>query len=379
MSLTKRQLALRRDAIGGSEVGALAGLSKWASPIQIFEAKVLGEQKEESLAMFLGTELEEPIAKLYARETKRWVRPCDSIINPKYPLALATPDRAVFERPVPELARKKLLGLEAVRQAEKGLEVKSTTWRQAERWGPEGSDEIPEEYLAQVQWCMGVTGLTTWDCAVLIDKDDFRTYSINFDEELFLGLYEIAARFMRDHVIPKRPPPVDATEQYSEFLGRRWRNNEKERIASTPEIEQLATFLAHLAEHERRLKHWKGLTKNRLMELIGQAGGVDGAFGKISWNRNKDSHTVDWKAMATDARDVAALLIQALPPGDQRTQLTTWVTMLETSHTKVGPGARPFKFTPSKPLLAELQARAQLPALSPITVQNNPQDNQDHQ
>lgn len=371
MSLSKRQLALRRGAVGGSEVAVLAGCSKWSTPIEVWESKVLGATKPITEPMFFGVVLEEPIAQVYAAREGRWLRRVDSLINGRYPLAIATPDRAVFSAPRSDLAKRRLLGLSAFREAEKGLEVKSSTWRQRDRWGKEGSDFIPDEYATQVTWHMGVTEVKVWDVAVLFDRDEFRVYRVHFDEQLFLGLYELASKFMRDFVIPRRPPPPDASEQYSEFLGRRWGSNRSELLQTDDEFDALAARLGVLDELQSRVALAHEWTTNQLKARIAEAGGVAGAWGNIYWRRERARAVFD----ARSAFDAVKAAVLALPDGDVRGKLAATIASLETLHTRSVDGKRPLKAYFTKDTRIAL-AGMTLSDFAPALTQNNPQDNQ---
>ena len=354
-SLSKRQQAIRRETVGGSEVSVLAGVSRWSTPIGLYEAKVTGLLKEQEDPMLFGIAFEEPVAQIYAAKTGAWLRPVDTLINGKYPLACATPDRAVFPAPVASLVRRKKLGLSAMREAERGLEIKTTTWRSKAEWGPEGSDIMPLEYECQVQWCMGVTGVHQWDVGVMFDRDSFRILKVRFDADLFESLYELAARFMRDHVIPRRPPPVDYSQQYEDFLNRRWAKTRPSLLVSTPEIDALAEHLARIDEVWGRLEDMRRLTTNKLREIIGDASGIEGEWGKIYWRREKDRVEFDQSAALEEVRLLAALAVQALPAGDTRASLEKGLTTLVQRHTTTRPGNRPLKFYPTKVLKAALK------------------------
>lgn len=375
--LSKRQLALRRDAIGGSEVAVLAGLSSWASPIEIFEAKVLGAEKAETDPMLFGIVLEEPIAQVYARKTGKWLRGVDTLINGKFPLAIATPDRAVFAAPRADIVRRKKLGLATFRECERGLEIKSTTWRQRDRWGPEGSDQVPDEYAVQVVWHMGVTGVREWDLAVLFDRDDFRVYHLRFDETLFTGLYALAEKFMREHVIPKRPPEPDASAAYAEYLGNTWRRDTGQHLQATDELEALVRRLLVLKGVSSAVEESKKLVENQLKALIGEASGLVGTFGRVDWKREKDRTVFDAEAAVSEMGTLCALALNTLPAGDTRDQLKAQLDSVVARHTTTKPGNRPLKTYPSKDESAELAQlvdvyRAALPS---STEQDNPQHN----
>lgn len=354
MTLSKRQLSLRRDAIGGSEIAVLAGLSKWATPIELWESKVLGTEKEETDPMLFGVAFEEPIAQVYAKKKGAWLKQVNTLINGKYPLAVATPDRAVFSAPRADLARMKKLGLAMFRESDLGLEIKSANWRQKDRWGPEGSDYVPDEYAAQCTWCMGVTGKEEWDLAVLFDRDDFRIYHLRFDAEFFGYLYELAERFMREHVIPKKPPPVDASENYTAFLERRWERNSADLVRAPEDIEALVFRFAAIGELDRRIYEAKKLVGNTLRAAVGEGGGFETQYGKLFWRREKDRQTVDHEAMATEAITIAGLVIQSLPAGERRAELEQQLRTLKSRHTTTTPGNRPLKFYGTKEFKALL-------------------------
>ncbi len=289
MSLTEKQLKMRRTGIGASEIAALAGLSKYSTPIQIYERKVGLAPAESSLRMDLGDLLEEPIAQLYARRTGTRLRKCVTLRHRTHEIALATPDRAVFRGEVPA-------GL-PIRSAERLLQIKTTGWRQRDEWGREGTDEIPEDYLAQVQWEMDVADVPLCDVAVLVDRDEFLVYTVARDPELVAGLHEVAARFWQDHVLPQRPPPPDASERYAEYLGRAFPREQSELLKPAP-LEIEATALA-LRGHEAAIKDLTQLAeveKNTLRAFIGEATGVTGSFGRITWKAARGSTRVDWEA-----------------------------------------------------------------------------------
>jgi putative phage-type endonuclease len=357
VSLTRRQLELRADAIGGSEIAALAKLSRWATPIEIYEAKILGTEKPQTLAMELGHLLEEPVAKIYQRRTSTWLRVVHSLKSPRYPFAVATPDRAVFLERVGDLVKSKKLGLSDFRRAERGLECKTTGWRQKHRWGDEGSDQVPDEYAVQCLWGMGVSELRAWDLAALFDRDDFKIYRLVFDAETFEGLYEIAARFMVDHVIPRVPPPVDASDQYADFLSRAWKTNQVEPIAAGPELERLAVELAKLVEVERRVELAKQARVNQLKLAIADAGGLQSpVFGKILWRRSKARKLFDGKAAARELLDLTGLVLNALPAGELRESLTARRAEIILKNTRELEGNRPFRPYWSPALLDQVKS-----------------------
>lgn len=321
--LTPEQKARRRGGIGASEIAALAGISRWSTPIAIYESKVHGFELESSYAMELGTEFESPIARIWARREKRYIAIVDTLQHPTMPFALATPDRGVYlTAEARGDGRKKKQNLDG---AEKILQVKSTNWRLKYLWGEEGTDSIPDEYVAASHWEGSVAGVGMVDFAVDFDKTKLATYRVVVDAGIFAALYEIAARFMTDHVLARVPPPPDATDRYTEFLTRafpRVKQQNLDPIQNTEEdVLQTIALFAKLKVGEKRLESMLKLVRNKIVTRIGGAQGITGPFGKITWQKNKDGTKVDWKTVADESMRIAALVVQTMPEGDQQKEL----------------------------------------------------------
>lgn len=336
MSLTPEQLELRRTGIGASEIAALAGLSKWATPIQIYEAKRTGHVVEANVAMELGTLLEEPIAQLYRKRTGRFVLPVYTLRHPSKRYAIATPDRAAFVTP-PAIGEVEIRELNHLRDAEKLVQIKSTSWRLAREWGMPGTDEVPEDYLAQATWEMGVAGVPCADFAVLFDKDRFELFTVHFSLPLFEGLYEIAARFMRDHVEAGVPPAPDASKQYAEFLGRAFPRETSEDIApvDAPDVVEAVRTYALLKLVEKRTELAIQKVRNLITGTIGNRTGILTPLGRVTWKKERDSEGVNWQAAANDARTLALLLLQRFGdqlPAPERDDLVAKLRQLEAEH-----------------------------------------------
>jgi putative phage-type endonuclease len=338
-ALSGRQLILRRDAIGGSEIAVLAGLSKWSSPIEVWEAKVLAREKEQTDAMEFGVFFEEPIAKIYAHRFERWLKPVDTLKNPRWPFLCATPDRAVFVGPVKELAKRQLLKLEDLAAAEKMLEIKSTTWRQAYEWGEPGTDQIPTEYIPQTTLEMGLSGHLLCDVGVMVDRDSFERYTVHFKIELMEALNEIGERFIREHVNTGIPPPPDASDKYAEFLGRAYPHAIGDKktplIQASPQMVELVLLWAKVREAEKKIGDLEGKVANSLRSIIGPHRGLQSKqFGKVYWSDVADQQGIDWQELGREAMLVAGLVLQGELSEEQRAQLSLQVKTLEQRHQK---------------------------------------------
>ncbi len=284
MSLTQEQKALRLTGIGGSEIAAVLGLSPWARPIDVWRAKVMGMEVEETLPMRRGRILEPAICSWYAEDYGAKLRECGTLRHPSSRVLLATPDR-LATLPTGE---------------ERVLEAKSANFRMLDRWGQDGTDEVPEYYLVQVASEMGCAKLPAADLAVLIAGDDFRVYHLHRDLELESMLLECAERFWTDYVITKREPAPDASESYGEWLKEKYKEPKGGFIAAPAQAAPYARQL-HAARHAKSVaEKMEQDARQNLEALIGNAEGMEGDGWRISWKMTKGKAAVNWEAVVQE-------------------------------------------------------------------------------
>lgn len=174
--ITREQwLALRRTGIGGSEAGAVMGLSEYGSPLTVVLDKTgrLPISNEESEFATVGNILEpiirrELVGQYIAEKMKLAVAvldPTHMYRSREWPWMLCNPDGFLH---IPTMYEHTFEGLEEdeIRLAEKardiGLEIKTGSSYQLKHWGGRGGDEVPDSYYCQVQHYMAVTGLSEW-------------------------------------------------------------------------------------------------------------------------------------------------------------------------------------------------------------------------
>ena len=116
-------LAERMKGIGGSDVAAILGLSKWSTPYDVWQSKLgLADPTPDNDAMKWGRLLEPVVRQAYAERTGLAVAvPSDPLVMPGYDFARAN--------------------LDGIREDGRIVEIK--TARYADGWGDEGSDEVP--------------------------------------------------------------------------------------------------------------------------------------------------------------------------------------------------------------------------------------------
>ena len=182
-------LRARRSALGASDSAAVCGLSPWSSALSVWLDKrglvpptPMTPQQRWGLLLepAVAAEFELHYPLLGVRPSPGWV------VSPDCPWMGCTPDRLID-----------------------GGVLELKTSRTSEGWGPDGSAEVPEHYLVQVQHQMFVTNTRRAFLAALIGGSDFRTYEVARHEGLIERLLAVGGHFWREHVEPGDPPAPD--------------------------------------------------------------------------------------------------------------------------------------------------------------------------
>lgn len=265
--LTNRDRAIRTTGIGASEIAAIVGLHPARKPIDVYAEKVgLAEPFEGNTFTEWGNRLEAVVAQAYAEKNKVCVfKPgTQRHHDPRFPFALATPDRAV----VPGRHRARAYW-------QRLLEIKNVSVFRADDFG-EGGDAIPEHMLAQVQWQLEVCDLDEAVLVPLIGGNDYREYPVKRDREFGGLLLDIAGRFWTDNVLKQVAPPVDGSSGYTEYLRRRFPKDAGPVLEPTDEARALVARLRAAKAAKKVAEEAETLAANELRALIGEAAGVAG-------------------------------------------------------------------------------------------------------
>ena len=217
-------LEMRRTGIGGSDVAAILGLSRYRTAVDVYEDKIATEapHDEQSQAAYFGSVLEDVVAKEFSKRTGMKVQRVNSMLRMgEGGWMIANIDRAVVN---PEIAGRVFV-YDEDRQIETGrqistdmiLECKTASSYIADQWGPSQEAEIiagevvtehkiPLYYETQVQWYLGVTGARICFVAVLLGGQDFRIYRVDRDDDVIEALREQCSKFWHENVLANVPP-----------------------------------------------------------------------------------------------------------------------------------------------------------------------------
>lgn len=281
--LTQAQLDMRRSGITATDIVAIAGFSRWMTDLEVYEQKLGAPPKPMNLAMQMGHAAEPVVVDALAREYDLRLAPGETTRHNIMPWVLATPDRFVLDE-------------RDVRCAV--VECKLVGWRQVPDWlDADGVAVFPDSVAIQAMWQMGTTAQRRCFVGALLggwSDDDFHHTIVEFNESIWWNLLELAERFWKDHVEPKRPPKPDDSARATETLQRLYPSiRRREIVAATPEVEELMVRYREAGEREKNAEAEKREAGNALRALIADAEGVRGDELKAVWGESRGRVSVE--------------------------------------------------------------------------------------
>lgn len=273
--------SLRRDYIGGSDAASVIGLNPYKSAYSLWAEKT-GKipEFEGNLATDVGTYMEDFIAKKFEQETGKKVRrESRSILNDKYPWAIANYDRLI-------------VGEDA------GLECKFTDSINLKKYK---GGEYPERFYAQCVHYLALSGKKRWYLAVLIGNKDFKWFCIERDEEeiaALMGEEEKMAMCIKTNT----PPAVDGTKSTSDAISTIYPDSDGDIVNLMAYETDLMQYNA-LSKQIEALEEQKKEMANRVKAFMSTAGKGESNRYKVSWSTSVKK-TFDTKAFQADHKDI---------------------------------------------------------------------------
>lgn len=236
--------------IGASEAAAACNQSPYSSALQLYLEKrgELQVQHDERALnrMDMGKRLEPIILDVYAERT-------DVVLERQLPLYLhpaciwmgATPDAIASQK-----------------DSEWSVDAKATGFRMIDksgedvsRFGEDGTDQIPVQYLFQAQQQMAVMGLDRCDFPVLVDARELRVYTVFRNDELIRQIIHAETELVERIIDGEPPEPNWSHEGTKKALAALFGDPEVGTVAILGEEEQdLWTSLALMKSHVKDLQ-----------------------------------------------------------------------------------------------------------------------------
>lgn len=265
-------LKLRRNGIGGSDVGAILGVNKWSTAFKVYMDKVSTEEPEniENESMYWGTTLEDTVAKEFTKRTGKKVKRMNQLLQHKdYPFMYANLDRVV-------------VGEKAL------LECKTADKNYSKEWLGE---EVPASYLLQVNHYLAVTGYEKAYIAVLVGGNRFVWKEIQRDEELINMIIDAESDFWNNNVLANNPPMLDGSSAAEEMLKEKYqRANKGSKIELTSDYADKISRYWELKLQIDELETEQNEIKNQIKNELGEnEAGVVGSWVATWKNQSKTS------------------------------------------------------------------------------------------
>lgn len=189
MSLTREEVERRRQFLTATDVPAILGQSPWVNAADVFL------QKTQGITTFKGNDATEA-GNILEPSVLAWAAMKLGPLNPG--------DWMVHENGI------NACSLDAQRHNGEVVEAKTSGIvgpGDPYKWGEEGTDEIPDYYLLQVQAQLMITGaLRAWVPALLGGRG-FVMFCVQANRDLQEVISENSVAFWQQHVVPRVAPP----------------------------------------------------------------------------------------------------------------------------------------------------------------------------
>ena len=287
--------------LGGTDIGAILGLSPYKTPLELWSELVSGEQpaSRDLIHLRFGQHAESFIASEYERATNLFTTVhSPTLFHKKHGFMFGHVDRFVLETPDTPAV------VDGTITADKLLECKTSSAFSKNDWGEPGTDQVPPLYLVQCAWYMAITECQSADLAVLIGNSDFRVYTIERDMELEGLILSHAQHFWHEHVLGKKPPEPISVQDASILFPKEAPNSSvlanEEILQSIAAYRQACTQSQTLSEECEKLK----------LEILNYMGHAEkltfGSKTLATWKCAKSSTRIDTKALAQAHPDIAS-------------------------------------------------------------------------
>jgi len=284
-------LAKRREGIGGSDAGAIMGLSNYGSPLTVYlQKKGLIENKKESVAARRGTILEP-----YIRQIAREEYPNLQIEEVPYmffseenPFMLANIDGLIWAGASLEINDKTVI------DGWGGFEAKSSKTGYGF-----GDDEVPDSYYAQVQHYMEVLHLKWFLLSVyILETEEVKHYFIMRNQEFIDKMISQEKDFWENNYLKEVIPAAVGLESEEDMITGMFEGSEPLVLDDT-----LRDFCGEYVSINRQIKELeekKQAVKVNLMEGIVQ--NVKGKPTERKVSALAGPYSVSW--ITVERRDV---------------------------------------------------------------------------
>ena len=271
-------LSYRKRGIGGSDVAAILGISKWKSAVWLWQDKTnqSNEETEENEAMQWGNIMEPVIRNHFAEVMGKSVVEVKAMLQHlEYPFMLADVDGLTVDDE----------GNPAILEIKTASEYKRNEWE----------NDIPAYYQTQVQHYICVTGVAKAYVAVLIGGNSFKVFEVDADSEVQRMLISVEKEFW-NKVQNMVRPEIDGSDAATGLLDCAYRGGISEQIVLPEEAIEYVDLYIEASAEEDNAKAKKQDAANHIKEFM------------RDYDRAKClNHAISWKPVSSERLDSKAL------------------------------------------------------------------------
>lgn len=274
----------RRRYIGSSDIAAILGISPWKTPLEVWLEKTSPEPlpDNDSTVKRRGRRAEPYIIEWLQEERDFWIVDRNvRVTHPEHSFLAAESDFTYIVDPdktVPVGTSLRDDGTEIDLDGNVGHgEAKSVgEFADWSKWGEEGSQEVPDYYIAQALFALECNGMPETTIAGGFGWDKVRTYRFKRDLELGAAIVRKAVDFWNDYVLASIPPPTVTSEDSLRLLKRLGSFDWQASAEAIAAAEVVVSTQAELKALEARL----GAEKKTFLDLLITAAEVHGVAGE---------------------------------------------------------------------------------------------------
>lgn len=300
----------RRLFLGGSDAPKVLGVSDWGTPLDLWREKTgrkVVDIDEARMKRFARGHKLEPFIRDMTIDKLREIGHDVKLIgknrrhtDPTYRFLRAEIDFEIELDGVPT-----------------NVDAKSVGGTARSKWGTEGTDEIPIDYLAQFMHGLGITGRQICIAAALRSFDDVELFYVHRDEETIIAMREKMSRFWLECVKKDRPPdPINFADVRELFP-----KSESKAIAATDEIVGYVDELSSLRRRMKDLKSREDALRFEIARFMGSHAAISkGPRDLVTWEEEgreifdleafRRSHP-DWAALFTKTHTSRVLRLRS--------------------------------------------------------------------
>jgi putative phage-type endonuclease len=323
----------RSSGIGSSEIAAVLGLNPYMSAFDVWLTKTNRAPADVDTA------------------PKYWGRRLQRVIVEEYEIRRKVNVVFMFDEPMRHPERSwQIASPDAIIPTEKVIvEAKAPGLRQAPKYGPEGTDEIPEEHLLQCHWQLSTLDYQEAAPAILLGGQDFRIYRVTRDRELEDAMLSAGYKFWFENVQADVPPEIKDTDRTRDWLRRAFPRELQPLRRATEEEALLAHKYADALRQKAVIEEYIGILDVKIRAAIAADGGLEADDFRLTYRKAKDSQKTDWKAAGEEMRLALRLIAEATERTDLKEDGLNLELIRQTAesglaaipaHTAMTPGSR---------------------------------------